>query len=293
MKNLLLIFFLSIGYNSIGQNIEMTYKAPQILNPAFTGVNDFGSINLLGNLNRYNWLNRFTSYVGYNAYVPVLKGGIGGYNYNYSFDFSDIMNINRTGLNYAFQSDIGEKWSFSLGVGVDFMSYKSFIFQCNETVCVEEPVNFNIINVSSGGLFYSKHLYFAFAVNQIRNVLFDRQKYSINTGYYFELPNIEDFSFNVSLEYLNGIYDLGNLSINSMFNYKLFYLGLKWFNFDYEGAVQLGANLKRYSLNYSLWASQSMFSIQKHIVFRNEIALQIKLPQTINRQSKGFNHLLF
>jgi len=295
MKRVLLVFFVCILFWSNAQNFEMTFKSPQAYNPAFVGLNDFGSLNLGGNLYN-NTLITTNTYVGYNTYVKKISGGIGVYNFNRRFD--KYSNQNRLGVNYAYQTNIKDNWALSIGGGGEYIRnvYSFPDYPCSQTPCIPDEQVFNYMNLRLGGVLYSKQMFIGVSAVQPLNFSDFFVEYNINAGYHFDLPKYDALNFNVSIEYLSD-YGFGRFSINSVWQYKQFYLGTKWINFDYVGAVQLGADFNRFRLYYSVTFGQSMFdnaqSTLNKIIYFNEIALQIKLPKFVNRNSKAFTHLMY
>ncbi len=284
--------FMLISYQTTAQEFTMNGKTPLIINPAFTGIKDFGRLGVT--FTKFPVFENFDAniYTGFDAYIPKLKGGVGFFNKSYFV--RDFYRASSYGLSYSYQGKIKDKWQYSLGTNVKFnenvYNWDNSSIICS-TPCPIGKQKIYSYDVSLGGLIYSDKWFLGYA---LADVVFNQSftnasKSNINFGRTFEFKKVKDLFFTTSI-YMS-LWHIGwtYMDFQTMVRYKNIYVGAKIGETGF--ALQTGANLYRFRLNYSL--NNSFSKLVNTGLFTHEIALQIKLPQTINRSSNAFNHLLF
>ena len=296
-QNSIKLFFLSCTFILISnqikaQNFAMNGKTPLAINPAFTGITDFGRLGITGN--KFPVLENYESnfYAGYDAYISKLKGGVGFYNSNRII--SNFYRNSYYALSYAYQNKINDKWSYSLGANVKL---NESVTNWNNIVIVSSQAPFPFGKVKQyglyftlGGLIYSDKWFLGYALADVMpNQSFTASKSNINFGRTFTFKNIKDLSLTTSIYMSLRHNGWTYMDLQTVAKYKFMYLGAKIGETGF--AFQTGANFNRFRLIYSL--DNSISKLVNTGLFSHEIALQVKLPNTINRNSKAFKHLIY
>jgi type IX secretion system PorP/SprF family membrane protein len=291
MKSVFISVFCLLSLNLLGQNFSMNGKTQLMVNPAFSGINDYGRLNLTANVINFSEITKVNSYLGYDSYVNKLHGAISGFNFNNIY--SDFYSNAKFGLSYAYQGKINEKWNYSVGLGGVFNQYR---YDWDNVVCFLPcpsgiQVN-NYFGLSLGGLIYSKKWFLGYGAVEVNPTQLESYmaRSNINFGYTFSFKKIEDLSLTSSL-YLSLFHQGWSYAeIQVLAQYKFLYLGAKYGNNNY--AFQVGADVfNRFRINYSF--NNNFIKLANGFNLLHEISLQVKLPKTINKKSAAFNHLIY
>lgn len=314
MKTLKSVFLIGILLNfncSVAQNVlrtEMIGKTVNLLNPALIGVKNNGQLNLMAGIVNFSPFKSNFSYAGYNTRINKISSGIGVY-YFTKKEFNDINYVpqptNGTtnfGFSYAFQHNITEKLTFSVGATASYYKYTEYWEEWINTIncsgCPTTNKEETAFDVNVGGLLYSKHFYFGASVFNVSN---RTKKYiaplnaKVNLGYTFISKADENIKLTIgTMAEHDG--DFLNLQLNTLLKYKYVYAGvsLKMLTFqivDYT-SFQFGVEYDRFRINYNVSINNYNIYDEKNSLTQ-EIGLQIKLPKTLTSQSNKFEHILF
>ena len=286
MKRLFILCFVLLSINVNAQSFQMGYKSPLVLNPAFTGISDFGRLNLTANGYKYpnSKKGKLNNYLGYDGYLSKYNSGVGLYTTNEFF--SDFQRNSSVGLSYSYQGNIKNNWNYSAGAQFSFnqyfIDYDKIIMICTD-ICPTGPKTFNYYNLVLGGLVYSDKWFFGATYS------FEDES-NFNLGYTQHFKNIDDLSITGSVFLNSSYHGWTYFEIQSLVKYKMLYLGAKFGSIDTYG-FQAGVDLYRFRLNYGFQYNAS--KLANNAPCFNEVSIQVKLPKTLKRNSAGFKHLLY
>jgi hypothetical protein len=285
MKRILILGFILITSQISAQDYVMLGKTPLVINPAFTGINDFGRLSLSSNafFDTKKAINP-RLYSAFDSYIPKLHGGVVIYN-SYTF-YRNYYKNNQTGVSYAFQGKINDNLNYSIGAQGIFnqkiTDWDKMNVICFD-ICPTGIERVNTFNTVLGGVIYSSKWFFGATYN------FENES-NFNLGYTHQFKKIDDLSLTTSL-YLRANYGAYTYTeLQAMVNYKMVYFGAKYNSGD-SFAFQLGAKLLRFRLSYSFEINTSKLTNAGYN--KHELSLQVKLPKNIKRNSNGFNHLIY
>ncbi len=301
MKTKLIILFLSFNLLGISQIVKMQGKTPQLMNPALTGIFNYGQVNLLTGFSSVKNKSFHYNYVGYSTHFNKINSGI-GVNYLYWKDYNpqNIRHNNVYTLSYAHQLQLTNKWSLSVGTSAHYIrNHLEWLINSNLGKFEKEFYDFDL-----GGFLYSKNFYLGVGVSNILNNLNIISK--IDIGYTFKLKDsVNNLTIGTSIrgtsKYGKHFLYFKEL-VQVMFNHKFLYIGaslkqlglIEIYGPSYPSfSLQPGIKVGRVRLNYTFIYNGFDFFIPVKIKIYNELSLQIKLPQTLKRKSNAFNHLLY
>jgi len=284
MKKNLLLGFVLLSLQSYGQDYVMNGKALLNINPAFTGIYDYGKLSASANISGSKDFYRANIYSGYDTYLSKLNGGVGVYN-TYQ-KWGSVSKMITTSVTYAYQGKIKNKLNYSSGLTFSLnqhiMNWDLIDVHCFD-ICPTGIEKDNSFNLVLGGLLYSEKWFLGATFS------FEDES-NFNLGYTHRFKKVDDLSLTTSL-FLNSSYKgFTYFELQSLLNYKMIYFGAKYGSMD-RYAFQLGSDLKRFKLTYGVLINT--FSLVNESGITHEVNLQVKLPKTINRKSEGFNRVIF
>jgi len=277
MKNLLLVPFVVLSLNANAQVFgNMPFTTAQTTNPALIALPELPRLNVFGSFES----NFKSSYIGYSRYSKKLKGSV-GINYNGILRDTDLPIDNRLGtigVNYAKLFNLGNKWKYSLGVGMDFAGSGWVYNGASES-------DFNLAG-NIGGMLYSNRFFTGvnFGVN-----LSGRYQYGIRAGYKFVPFQDKNFSITPILALVKPFGQGGGPSFEANLNlsYHKMHLSL---GYNHGGVnVGIGYDFKRFRLNYNV--GNNLLINPK--VLNHQFGIQFKLSKKHQPRQTDFNHRLF
>ena len=202
-----ILFFISFKVSSQNINYSQFYSSPLNLNPAMTGLGEFGR---LGIIYRNQWpnigdgLHYVSSWVDYNFLKSNFSLGL-----NFSKENQNVSNLSTSNISPSLSYEINLNYSWVLKSGIQF-SYSNSNFNSNNLVFFDQLGQDGIISstneslvlydrrsylgVSVGLLAYSKNMWIGGSLFNLNrpdisfldeNFKIDRL-YSLHFGYNFE-----------------------------------------------------------------------------------------------------------
>jgi len=331
MKNYIKIILAIIALNSnvsYAQDFNLIGNAKPLYNPAFIGTQNMHEINIIGRKKTYKEKyverNEDVRLMDYEAYIPTLKSGIGVYYSQFDelkrlkYEKDKKYNYNNLGFTYNFQSNIGEKWAFSIGSSVSYNTIKSYtdvndcnlqfspLYVCEEIEASHIPnfilnTNSDYFKQSFGGLIYSKKFNLSFATSKIYNSDVKRSFFgSMGYNIFFSKKTDHLLSFNLSVKDTSHN---TQISLNTQYRYKFFSVGFAITeNIPSTFSLKGGIHTKYFEIFYTYshksngiitGGSGYWGPLPYRYSLSHEVALRFKIPQQNKRKSIPFNGQLF
>ncbi len=210
MKYLKTFFFtFIISFNSISQHLNYSqfYSSPLNLNPAMTGIGEFGR---MGIIYRNQWpnigdgLHYFSSWVDYNFLKTDFSFGL-----NFSNEIENLSNLSTSNISPSISYEINLNYNWILKSGIQ-VSYSNSNFNSNNLIFYDQLnqdgslslTNENIIiydrrsyvGLAAGLLAYSDKVWIGASIFNLNNPNISfldenfklNKLYSIHFGYYIE-----------------------------------------------------------------------------------------------------------
>lgn len=253
----------------------MANKVPLLLNPALTGITNYGVASVF-HQNRMPSLsgNYTTSTLSFDSPIRKLYGGLGFYylhnNGNYRTD--------NFGLSYSFQTKITKKFSLSIGTSVEVLHN-----QIRDKLGFGDSYYTDIIpyelNTNVGALVFSEN---AFIGGSIRNISTVNPLYfNSNIGYKFTLLKDKQLALTpvLSYNYQDG-FQSTIFKVNA--SYKWTHLSVGFSDGD-SYLFALGIDLKNFNLNYGY--NISISKLTNNHGGSHEFSLRFKLESLYKANS--------
>lgn len=274
MKNLFRLFFAlspTLIFGQLNDHFNIA-TSPTLANPAYTGVNNYGAINLNSLIFSEDM---HETNIGYQTHLPTMNSGVGivlGQGYYYGTDSKII------GLVYSYQTKVSKKLTLSSGVSGRITSIK---------YDYTPGYNKNYSSLNGGLMLFGERFFVSIGVADIR---FDYDYYSVtgNIGYSFKFKKVKDLIITPTI----GLSASGKFWSNSLrlnFSYKMFKVLIGTNTRDILAG--LGFEHNRWMIQYMPIYSTS--SLSNSNALQHRISLQLKLPKAIKRSTNSFDFSLF
>ncbi len=274
------VLFLSHNLSAQWLDNNSINTLPIETNPALTGIFSSGNLNL-GYHSYFDEYSYKTSFANYQTHLSALNSGIG---ININQINQGFYSRTMAGLAYAYHHDLNQTLSLSLGLGATLNSFNSAYFMYT----THSPYFQNRMDFSSGLVLHHDRFFVSISANQLNRL---GLPFQLNTiyGHKFRIQRVKGLELIPSIRY-SLMNKYRNLETTLNVNYKGFksVLGYRFndsFNFG------IGYHWNRISLQYSILKSTSTLGETSAIY--HQIGLQLKLPKTINRQTKALDFRLF
>lgn len=290
MNKILSSFVLLLAFHSFSQrlNYEIGNAIAPNENVAFTGTNSDARLNYGLHLNSLALSYSSVSHlISYDQHVDKLHGGLGVQYQNVSFG-KGIYKSNIINIGYAFQQNLGEKFTLSAGVGTGFY---------------QRDVDFNPLGLDSTARYRANDLNYGIVIYHprffigvqnehyaiISNDDFPSRQFSTQFGYHLTPFENKDLSFDPIIVYRNrGGFQ--NLNFRLLFTTNHFTVGAGILSRDSYQAMA-GYYFKGFQIKYGWSKTFSPISINPGAV--HEFVLQYNLPFDVKRSSNSFDINLF
>lgn len=245
MKDKLIItalLFTTFNLNAQDLGFNMENKVPLILNPALTGINDYGIASIFYQ-NRMPGLsvNYTASTLSFDLPIKKLHGGLGFYYLNNNGNYR----TDNFGLSYSFQKKITRKVSLSIGTSMELLHN-----QVKNNLGFGDIYYSNLnpyqLNTNLGGLVFSKN---AFIGASVRNISTDRPLYlTTNVGYKFTLLKENQLQLTPVLSYSYQD-QFQNITFKLNTSYQWAHLSIGYRKGD-SFLLAAGIDIKNFNINY-------------------------------------------
>jgi len=281
----LLLTTLNLNAQNLGFNMEN--KVPLILNPALTGINNYGVASIF-HQNRMPSLseNFTTSMLSYHTPIKKLHGGLGIYYQNNN----GFYRTDNFGLSYSYQAIITRKISLSIGTSIEVLHN-----QLKKNLGFGDTYYINItpyqLNTNLGALVFSKN---AFIGASLRNISTNDPIYLItNVGYKFELLKNKQLQLTPVLSYTYQD-QFQNIIFKLNTSYKWAHLSIGYGEGD-DFLIAAGVDIRNFNINYGYNITTSKLANTGS--GSHEISLRFKLKkfskEASNIESGTYNFNLF
>lgn len=295
------LLFITLSSNAQAPLFSMEQKSGFAYNPALTGINNYGIINLqhqlrAGALSSSN----SSSLIAFDAPINSIKSGLGIYT---NMNHNNFYNLTNIGASYAFHGHINRKLKYSLGTSLENKQTATFTYDAinQDSSTVWRPdfiVNkSNHFNMSLGGVLYNENYILGLsASNMLINSI--PTLYNLNFGIRINLSEYSHFTKETPINIIPTV--LLSYQDNFLFwstkinlNIKTFHLAL---GYQKEGAsAYFGVDIKDFSLNFSHSIIRSKLTNSGYTQQGIAIHYKIKNKQrvSINRNPDYYNFDLF
>ena len=290
MKTKLIITFLlftTLKLNAQNLGFNMANKVPLLINPALTGINNYGVASVFYQ-NRMPGLSGdfTTSTLSFDSPIKKLHGGLGFYYLNNN----SYYRTDNFGLSYSYQKNLTRKISLSIGTSVEVLHN-----QLKKNLGFGDSYYINIIpyqiNTNLGTVVYSKN---AFIGASLRNIsIADPLYLATNIGYRFALFNNKQLQLTpvLSYTYQNNFQSL-TFKLNT--SYKWAHLSIGYGDND-SYSFAAGFDIKNFNINYGYMITASKLTNSKNGT--HEFSLRFKLnsftKRTLFKGTAKYNFNLF
>jgi type IX secretion system PorP/SprF family membrane protein len=285
MKTKLIITALlltTFNLNAQHLGFNMTNKVPLLLNPALTGINNYGVASVF-HQNRMPGLsgNYTTSTLSFDSPIKKLHGGLGFYYLNNNGGYR----TDNFGISYSYQKNLTRKISLSIGTSIEVLHN-----QLSKNTGFGDTYYMNItpyqLNTNLGALVFSKNAFFGASVRNISTV--DPIYLTTNVGYKFTLLKEKKLQLTPVLSYS---YQDHFQSITFKFNtsYKWAHLSIGYRDGD-SYLVAAGIDIKNFNINYGYNVTSSKLTNSN--AGSHELSLRFKL-KSLNKRTYPFGTLKY
>lgn len=207
LKLFFVLFFLSWEVNSQHINYSQFYSSPLNLNPAMTGLGEFGR---LGVIYRNQWpnigdgLHYVSSWIDYNFLKSNFAVGL-----NFSKENQNISNLTTSNISPSMAYEINLNYSWILKSGIQF-SYSSSNFNSNNLLFYDQLGQDGIISSTNENLFtYDRRSYLGVSVGILaysKNIWIGGSLFNLNRpdisflGEYFKIERLYSLHFGYNFE---------------------------------------------------------------------------------------------
>ena len=269
-----IIIYLIVSFNLNSQNLNYSqfYSSPLNLNPAMTGIGEFGRVGV-------NYRNQWPSYVGgihyFSSWVDynLMKSNF-SLGLNISNEFEEVYKLSTSHLSTSFSYEINLNYNWVLRSGAQFSIVDSrlkndliFLDQFNPDGTIGTSAenlmvygNRNYLSLAMGILAYSEKIWIGGSIYNLNepNVSFTNEKINLDRLYSFHIGfTIDKFKMSPSLHFKKQS-KFNQLDIGTYFNLEPINFGI-WYrgipidsNNNFNSLISsLGINLKDLMISYS------------------------------------------
>lgn len=286
-RKLIITTLLLAAFNLNAQDLgfNMANKVPLLLNPALTGITNYGVASVF-HQNRMPSLsgNYTTSTLSFDSPISKLHGGLGFYYLNNNGNYR----TDNFGLSYSFQTKMTRKLSLSIGTSIEVLhnQLKSNLGFGDSYYPTITPYE---LNTNVGVLVFSEN---AFIGGSIRNLSTTNPLYfNTNIGYKFTLLKNKQLHLTpvLSYDYQNGFQSI-IFKVNT--SYKWAHLSVGYRNAD-SYLFAIGVDLKNFNLNYGYNISTSKLTNAHNGSHEFSLRFKLKSNHKANSTTHHYNFNLY